>query len=271
MKKIIFALVVLLFAGQATAQHRYQKMKKEPVAIGIRVGGNLANYQYNQDKYLNQMASDSLWHRVKPMVGVNVEIPFFDGNLLLTPEIAICSRGDARLYKSPTGKTDVRYKAKVYYLEAQVPVAYAIPVSRTIKPYVFAAPSFGLTLDTLGPLASTFEQSSFDKPQSYDRTIGVDSCNMSTYDYGLTLGAGLRFKFDFPTFSMLVKVEGGYHWGFRDTYSEYEHKDLKIEGKRLNRGIEAAISIAIPLEFREDMRRSTPPGLKNKKHHFFGF
>ena len=127
-----------------------------------------------------------------------------------------------------------------------------------IKPYVFAAPSFGLALPSVGPFASEITQYSLDKNVPLDNTVAIDSSNMSPYDYGLTAGAGVRFRINFSSFSMVLKVEGGYHMGFRDTYSEQEHLNqaqavntnaYNVIGKRLNRGIEGAITIAIPLDF----------------------
>ena len=197
-------------------------------------------------------------NRVRPVLGLNVEIPLFNGRMYVAPEVAFTGRGDSRLFHSDARDADVRYQAKVNYLEARLPISVAIPATSWLKPYVFAAPSFSLALDTVGPMISTIEQYSFDSPQSFNQKVAVDSSNMAPFDYGLTVGAGLRFLVDFKVFAMVVKVEGGYHMGLRDTYSEKEHTDqvqavnvnaYNINGSRLNRGIEGSITIAIPLDF----------------------
>ena len=132
-------------------------------------------------------------------------------------------------------------------------------------------------------MVSTIEQYSFDTPQSHNQSVGVSTSNMAPYDFGLLLGGGLRFTIDFNSFALVVKAEGGYHLGFFDTYSEQEHLNqaqavnvnaYNINGSRLNRGIEAAITIAIPLDFHSsddcfywsDVQRK-----KNRSRGLFGF
>lgn len=284
MKKTILTLLILVLALQLTAQQRNEKKRGNAVAIGVRVGGNLASYAYPDNEDLNALPfDDTLMNRVRPVLGLNVEIPLFDGLVYVAPEVSFAGRGDARKFNSSIWNTQVRYQAKVNYLEARLPISVAIPATSWFKPYVFAAPSFGLALDSVGPMVSTIEQYSLDNPQSFNHKVTVDSSNMSPYDYGLMLGAGLRFTIDFSSFLMVVKLEGGYHLGFRDTYSEMEHNDqaqamnvnaYNINGKRLNRGIEAAITVSIPLDFRSGddcFYWSEIEKRKNKNRGFYGF
>lgn len=283
MKKTILFLLILALVGQMTAQQTNSKKRGEAVAIGIRVGGNLASYSYPGNEALNTLPFDSLMNRVRPVLGLNVEIPLFNGMMYVAPEVAFTGRGDSRLFHSDTWNADVRYQAKVNYLEARLPISVAIPATSWFKPYVFAAPSFSLALDTVGPMISSIEQYSLDSPQSFNHQVAVDSSNMAPYDYGVTVGAGLRFLIDFNSFAMVVKLEGGYHLGLRDTYSEQEHLDqaqalnvnaYNINGNRLNRGIEASLTIAIPLDFHSsddcfywsDVQRK-----KNRSRGLFGF
>lgn len=258
MKKTILFLLILALVGQMTAQQTNDKKRAEAVAIGIRFGGNLASYSYPQNEDLNALPFDTLMNRVRPVLGLNVEIPLFNGIVYVAPEVALAGRGDSRLFHSDTWNADVRYQAKVNYLEARLPIAVAVPVTKWFKPYVFAAPIFGLALDTVGPLVSHIEQVSFDNPQSFNQNVAVTTSNMAPYDFGLLVGGGLRFTIDLKSFALVVKAEGGYHLGFFDTYSEQEHHNqsqavnvnaYNIKGSRLNRGIEAAITIALPLNF----------------------
>ena len=261
MKKTFLFFVVLALACQATAQQRDDKKHHEAVAIGIRAGGNLASYHYTENSALNDLGFDTVINRVRPVFGLQVEVPLFGGAVYVAPEVSFAVRGDSRLFNSAVWNSQVRYRAQVNYLEARLPIAVAIPATSWFKPYVFAAPSFGLALPTVGPFASEISQYSLDKLQSFSDVVAVDSSNMAPYDYGFTAGAGLRFLIDFKSFKMVVKLEGGYHMGFQDTYSEKEHTDqtqalnvnaYNIVGKRLNRGIEAAVTIAIPLEFHSE-------------------
>lgn len=284
MKKIILSLLVLMLACQLTAQQNNKKKRGDAVAIGIRVGGNLASYNYSGNDELNSLAFDSLWYRVRPMVGLHVEIPLFGGIVYVAPEASFTNRGDSRLFNSNTWNTQVRYQAKVNYLEARLPISVAIPVTSWFKPYLFAAPSFGMATSTsVSIFESKISQYSFDNPQSLNNEVAVDSSNMAAYDYGLTAGAGLRFTIDLSSFLMVVKLEGGYHMGFRNTYSEQEIADqaqavnvnaYNITWERLNRGIEAAITIAIPLDFRSGddcFYWSEVEKRKNKNRGYYGF
>ena len=283
MKKILLTLLILSLVGSATAQKNDNKNRPEKVAIGIRMGGNLAKYHYTKEPLLNALDYDSIMNRVRPMLGLNVEIPLFNGIVYVAPEVSFSGRGDSRLFNSNTLDTLVRYQAKVNYLEARLPISIAIPVTPNIKPYVFAAPSFGLTLPTVGPFVSEIRQYSLDKNMTLDNTVAVDSSNMSPYDYGLTAGIGLRYRFNFPSFSLVLKAEAGYHLGFLDTYSEQEHLNqaqalnvnaYNVIGNRLNRGIEGAITIAIPLDFHSEddcFYWSDVQRKKNKSRGLLGF
>lgn len=285
MKKIILSLMVLMLACQLTAQQYNNKKRGEAVAVGIRVGGNLASYNYADNESLNALPFDSLWYRVRPLFGLHVEIPLFGGIVYVAPEASFTNRGDSRLFESTTWNTQVRYQAKVNYLEARLPISIAIPVTSWFKPYVFAAPSFGMATSTsLGNIfESKISQYSFDNPQSLNDEVAVDSSNMAAYDYGLTAGAGLRFTLNLSSFLMVVKLEGGYHMGFRNTYSAQEIADqaqavnvnaYNITWERLNRGIEAAITIAIPLDFHSSndcFYWSEVEKRKNKNRGYFGF
>ena len=281
MKKTILTLLVLVLACQLTAQYRNDNKHNEAVAIGIRAGGNLASYAYTDNDDLNALGYDPILSRVRPMLGLNVEIPLFNGIVYVAPEVSFTGRGDSRLFESASYDTLVRYRARVNYLEARLPISIAIPVSQNFKPYVFAAPSFGVVMDTVGPLTSEIKQYSLDN--SLNDSVAVNSSNMFPYDYGVTVGAGMRFRFNFSSFSMILKVEGGYHLGLHDTYSEQEHLDqaqalnvnaYNVNGKRLNRGIEAAVTIAIPLDFHSSddcFYWSDVNKRKNKNRGLYGF
>lgn len=273
--------MALLLVGVVTAQQLDNRRHDEKVAIGIRMGGNLPNYYYTDNANLNALDYDSILYRARPLLGLHVEIPMLGGKVYVAPEVSFTQRGDSRLFQSVTLDTLVRYQAKVNYLEARLPISIAIPVSKSFKPYVFAAPSFGLALPTVGPMASEICQYSLDEAKP--DVVAVDSTNMAPYDYGVTAGAGLRFHIHFNDYYMIVKFEAGYHLGLKDTYSAKEHNDhatatnvnaYNINGSRLNSGIEAALTIAIPLDFHpkddcfywSDMEKR-----KNKNRGLYGF
>lgn len=252
------------------------------MAIGIRICGNLPYYSYTDNQALDTLSFNNPMNRVKPMLGLHVEIPLFNGIVYVAPEVSFSVRGDNRLFMSATWDTLVNYQAQVNYLEGRLPISIAIPAAKWFKPYVFVAPSFGVAMPTVGPFNSEFSQTALNKAFP-DQNVSVDSTNMSRYDYGFTAGAGLRFTIDFNSFKMVVKLEGGYHMGFRDTYTVTEHLEqtqavnvnaYNVKGKRLNRGIEGAITIAIPLDFHSEddcFYWSEIEKKKNKNRGFYGF
>lgn len=283
MKKILLSLLVLMLTCQLTAQQYKEKKRSEAVAIGIRVGGTLPNYYYSENADLNALPfEDNILKRVSPMFGLQVEIPLLKGYMYVAPEASFTIRGDNRVFMSETWNDMVHYQAKVNYLEACLPISVAVPVTSWLKPYVFAAPSFSLALPTVGPFISEFSQDALNSAFT-EQHVAVDSSNMAAYDYGLTAGAGLRFTIDLSSFLMVVKLEGGYHMGFRNTYSALEIADqaqavnvnaYNITWKRLNRGIEAAVTIAIPLDFHSGddcFYWSEVENRKNKNRGMYGF
>lgn len=257
MKKLLLYIVLFSCCCSSYAQRR-SAPTVGPKAIGIGVigGTNLASFSYFGDQDKQGLDYDSLFYRIRPLAGLTVEIPLGD-YFYIAPEVVLAGRGDARLFQSIIwNNSQVRYQAKPYYLELQVPMSMVIPLSKTIQPYVFASPGFGLTLPV-----GEITQYSLDKPQSFSHTVAIDSSNMALYDASITAGAGIRFNIDLSTFYLAFKLEAGYHHGFLDTYSPMEHNDMataanvnayNVKGKRYNRGWELRLSVVLPLKF--------PPG-----------
>jgi len=244
-------LLLMALAFQAKAQ---MDVAGHSIAVGIKGGVNLANYAYLGDADKSALPLDSLKYRIRPVFGVSVEVPIAK-NLFLSPELLFAGRGDSRLFESQTWNSKVRYRAEVNYLEMRLPVSYAIPLSKVVKPYVFAAPAFGLTLPTVPVLGGKIEQTFLDGGPS--QVMELDTGNMAPFDVNVLVGAGLRFDFWVSELAFLVKLEAAYSWGFLDTYSAAEHHDqahainvnaYNVNGLRQNRGIECLITVAIRLD-----------------------
>lgn len=282
-KRILFILLIMSMTVVATAQrsNSSHRKQKEAVAIGVRFGGNLAHYAYPDSPACDTLSFDLMQQRLHPVMGINMEIPLMGGRVYLAPEVTLAGRGDARAFYSDNWNTDVNYRAEVHYLEARLPVSVSFDATSWLKPYVFAAPIFGVAIPTTSPFTSQITQYSNDTPQSFNDTVAVDLTNMAPYDLGMLAGAGLRFRINFTDFSLLVKMEAGYHFGFMDTYSEAEHNDqaqalnvnaYNVEGKRLNRGLEAAVTIALPLQFNnDDACANWSSGHRSRRHQHYGF
>ena len=120
MKKTLLTILALMLAGVAVAQLHGNQKRGENVAIGIKVGGNLPSYFYTENSDLNALDYDSLLTRVRPMLGIQVEIPMLGGVVYVAPEVLFTQRGDSRLFFNTPLDTLVRYQAKVNYLEARL-------------------------------------------------------------------------------------------------------------------------------------------------------
>lgn len=236
-----------------TAQRRnaVPGRKKEAVAVGFKVGGELVRYAYPQNPELNTLSFDSMIHRLRRQVGVLVELPVANG-VYVSPQVVLAGRGDSRLFVSEGWHDTVQYQAKVNYLELRVPVSVEVPMRLPVTPYFFVAPSFGLTLPK-GEIRQ--------RVGSVISAVGIDSCNMAVYDIGLLAGVGGKLTLDFSSFRLHVKMEAGYYLGGRDTYSPMEHLDqsqatnvsaYNINGTRKNRGWELAVTLSLPLKFYRD-------------------
>lgn len=245
-KRLIIGILILMTVP-ALAQHRGTH---DVVSLGIKGGGNVASYQY-ADLALDTLGFDRFVNRVRPMGGLSLEIPL-GKYLFLAPEVMLVGCGDARRFESALYDTLVCYRAKTYYLESRLQLAVAIPVNKWMKPYLFAAPSFGVTMPMGG-----IQQYSLDKKKRLDHSVEINSGNMAPYDIGALVGGGMRFMIDFDRFSLAVKMEAAWHLGFLDTYSSAEHYDqsqalnvnaYNVKGERLNRGLEATVTVAMPLK-----------------------
>lgn len=248
MKKLLVGILVMLSVTMVAQQKR---STHQAIALGIKGGVNLSFFKYFGDPDKNALPFDSFQHRLRPLLGVSAEIPLGD-YFFMAPEVMLTGRGDARLFESATWNALMRYQAKTYYLEARLPMAFCYSVTPKLRPYVFAAPVFGLTMP-MGSIAQRFPGN----PQN-THSVAIDSSNMATYDVGVMTGAGVRFMIDFDRFSLAIKVEAGYHFGMLDTYSWTEHHDqapavnvnaYNVKGKRRNRGLEASVTVALPLRF----------------------
>ena len=257
MKRILLFILLLMavLPGWAQRGPSVGKGRKETVAVGLRLGGNLSRYQYSGDYSLDALPLDSLCRRIRPVAGVNVEIPFAKV-LYVAPEVTFVGRGDSRLYKSNVVDTLVRHQTKTNYLEFRLPLSLAFPITKEVKPYVFVSPSIGLTLPW-----GKIEQYAFDTLSHFHYATEIDSSNMALYDVGVTVGAGMRYTKHFEAFSLVFKAEVGWYQGMRDTYSPMEHIDqalahnvgaYNINGKRKNKGFEASFTVSLPLRFYRD-------------------
>lgn len=252
LRKTILILFAMALALPTMAQ-------VQSVGIGLKGGVNMPEYHYSSND-LNTLGRDPEFsHRIRPSGGIQVEIPV--GELLyLSPELMFVSRGDLRNFHNIPTNTDLTYLAVVNYLDLRIPVGYVFPVTSFFQPYVFVGPDFGMVFPYIKTknldlnLAGAFTETDAG-------VVEVNKSNMAPFDVAAFGGVGFRFNIDFGSFVLVTKLEAAYSYGFLNTFSKDEmnsqvpaanlgtggtHYSL---GKRNNRGVEAMLSVVLPLNF----------------------
>lgn len=250
MKKSILIIGLLLGINAVSmAQMSRYNNRKEPVSIGIKGGVNMPQMSYLGNKPLSRL--DQNWY-FTPMGGLFVEIPVGSA-LIIAPEAVYVQRGTDIEYEHISG-TMVHYTMNVSYADLRLPFELRLPLSRYFQPYLVAGAEGGMRLFGKIHMIRTVHV-------EMDESIDVGDANMGLIHAGVFGGLGFRSRFNLGAMGMVVKLSASYHHGLLDTYSKMEKEGTAdpvninayhITGSRLPRGIEAALSIAIPLEKRAD-------------------
>lgn len=266
MKKYIFLLVCLFVCCSAFSQgmvfnkFEYRKGvdRSRAVIIGLKGGVSFANMYYS-DKNLKSLTMSLL---VRPDYGIFVEVPL-KYNIAVGMDILKTGKGTDISYNSHGDvNSPVRYTIKSDYLDVRIPVSYKFIVTYEFMPFVYVAPYASYCL---GGEISLNQKKYYEYDQDINTTIDIGNANMRQFDFGAVVGAGLRYDFNFTSFSIVTKIEAGYNFGLRNTYSKMEMENgfgnnptnhnivnvnaYNLQGKRFNRGFEAMISIGLPLKF----------------------
>ena len=252
MRKYLLILALIALAFPSMAQVR-------ALGIGLKGGLNMPEYHYSSSD-LNALGKDTVMfiNSLRPTAGVQVEVPIGE-YLYVAPELLFVSRGDSRCFHNIPTNTDLTYTAVVNYFDLRIPVGYVFPVSDFFQPYVFIGPDFGLVIPYIKKydlnLAGLFYQGG--------EAVEVNKSNMTPFDVAAIGGLGFRFNIPCGRFSLVTKLEAAYNFGFLNTFSKDEmnsqvpaanlgsggtHYSL---GKRYNRGVEATLSLVLPLKFQK--------------------
>lgn len=282
MRKLLMLLIAIAFAMPAKAQIQAESERKGermPIGVGIKVGGNLPKYHYDE-KDLNDLPMDTLKNRVRLTAGVQVELPIND-NLLFTPELIYTSKGDRRVYRNKPSGAVLTYEAKVNYLDLRLPLTYVVPVKGKLKPYVFAGLDAAMVLPYIK--TDSVDGINLSGTLSQVNEVEVNKSNMAPFDVSVFGGLGLRYTVDFNRFSLVMKLEADYNFGLLNTYSKDEIASQVpaanlglgthyILGTRKNQGLEAFFTVLLPLKFyRDACVFGTSRVNKGKKGQLYGF
>ena len=248
MKKYVLILGLLLFMGSYTrAQMSQYNNQKEPVTIGIKGGLNVPQMWYFNNEALSRLSQKMTF---TPAGGLFVEIPV-GSTLIVAPEAMYVQRGTDIEYEHFSG-SQVHYTMNVSFVDLRLPFELRLPIKPFLQPYIMAGAEVGMRL---------FGQIHIQRmePIQLDQTIDVGDANMGLIHAGVFGGLGIRSRFNIGAMGMVMKLSASYHQGLLDTYSAMEKEGTaqsvnvnayQVTGSRLPRGIEATLSIGIPLEKR---------------------
>ena len=273
MRKIqIFIGLLLGFCltsfGQANTDGNFDRA----ASLGLKGGVNLPRMLYFQNKSMNEL--DQAF-TVAPMGGLFIDIPL--GNVLVfAPEAVYVQRGTDMTYEHRSGAT-VHYSMNAAYADVRLPLELCWPVKPYFQPFLVVGAEAGMRL---------FGQIHMDRtaPIELDETIDVGDANLALIHAGALAGVGVRGKINLGAQEILLKLSVTAHQGLLDSYGAGE-KDgsiaaqnvnaYQITGSRLPQGLEACLSIGIPLKARMEDACATfsrdSRWFKHSRRTSFGF
>jgi len=142
------------------------------------------------------------------------------------------------------------YKLDAKYAEFTLPLAFTFQTS-LVQPYLLGGPVFGIARG--GYISYSMDGKSYETK--------INKSNLSSYAFGVFLGAGLKYPLSIKEFAIIPGLEAGYHLGFSNTFGKKELSEeanaintdspdiggYNISGSRNNRGFELGVTLSIPL------------------------
>jgi outer membrane protein OmpA-like peptidoglycan-associated protein len=209
MKKIcVLLLLIVIFPFQTQA--------KTDLLFGIKGGVNLASMAFSQEPYSIYKQETFL----RPLFSAFVETDLAT-NISLRPELMFIGRG-VRI-----NDLGVEYEFAPNYFDLRVPFLYNFRTT-SITPYFLLSPNFGFVIGG----------------QTTRWGVVDDNMNkgyINNFDFGVSLGVGVKFPINTGSFRFYVGVEGQYNLGL------INNKPVTNYGIRTNRGIEIALTFSFPI------------------------
>ena len=195
---------------------------------------------------------------------------------MFAPEAMYVQRGTDMSYEHRSG-AKVHYTMSASYVDLRLPLEFRWPVNNYFQPYLVIGAEGGMRL---------FGQIHMDRtdPIALDQTIDVGDANLALVHAGALAGVGVRSRVNIGASYILLKLSVTAHQGLLDSYAKGEKNGTtapinvnayQITGYRLPQGLEACLSIGIPLKAREDDACATFSKDRYRRHsnrgHLFGF
>ena len=190
-----------------------------PLRIGVRGGLNLANMSYNNSAPAMGMYSHLL--QAHGMGSVFVHLGFGKSGFAISPEVGVTGKG-VRLKWG-----DVDYRMSVNYLDFRLPLTYELrlPNKPALAPYIMVTPNFSAAYG--GEI--TYEADRYTATEDYHYTASttITEADVSPFDFGLLLGAGVDYLVQTKNFPLILSLEAGWNFGLVNTFAERENLDAE--------------------------------------------
>ena len=264
--------MLLGFSMVSFGQMSRNNSDDKAVSLGLKGGINIPRMLYFQNEALSQLPQA---FTITPTGGLFIDIPIGE-ILVFSPEDMYVQRGTDMTYEHRTG-AQVHYTMSASYADLRLPFEFRVPISNYFQPYLVLGAEGGMRL---------FGKIHMDRtdPIAMDQTIDVGDSNLALIHAGAFAGLGVRSKVNIGASYIWLKLSVTAHQGFLDSYAQGE-KDgtstplnvnaYQITGYRLPQGLEACLSVAIPLKAAEDDACATFAKDRYRRHHnrgsLFGF
>lgn len=260
------------FSMVSFGQMSNNKPVEKTVSLGLKGGVNVPRMLYFQNEALSQLPQA---FTITPTGGLFVDIPLGEA-VVLAPEVMYVQRGTDMSYEHRSG-AQVHYTMSASYVDLRLPLEFRWPVSNYFQPYLVIGAEGGVRL---------FGQIHMDRtdPIALDQTIDVGDANLALIHAGALAGLGVRSRVNIGASYILLKLSVTAHQGLLDSYAQGEKNGTtapinvnayQITGYRLPQGLEACLSIGIPLKASQDDACATFSKDRYRRHsnrgHLFGF
>jgi len=255
MKRIPLIILMLVgFSIVSFGQRNSNKPVEKTVSLGLKGGVNVPRMLYFQNEALSQLPQA---FTITPTGGLFVDIPLGEA-VVLAPEVMYVQRGTEMSYEHRSG-AQVHYTMSASYVDLCLPLEFRWPINNYFQPFLVVGAEGGMRL---------FGQIHMDRsePIAMDETIDVGDANLALIHAGALAGLGVRSRVNIGASYILLKLSVTAHQGLLDSYAQGEKNGTsspinvnayQITGYRLPQGLEACLSIGIPLKAREDDACST--------------
>jgi OOP family OmpA-OmpF porin len=245
----LFLSALMPFTAQAQEELDFQENSAScNTYVGLKGGLNFPSFSYSNselDAYKSELYYTTSW-------GIFAEFPLNGQNTFsLRPEVNFLTRGQHIKDK------EINYKMDAQYLDIYLPFVYTFrgQEKASVNPFVLIAPAAGF---------ATGGEIKLDGLKT-----DVSDASLNPFHAGIYGALGVKFPVYVDNRELLsIGLELGYYLGLTDTYSAKERdgeaealnmKLYEIEGTRKHGGLQAQVSVSVPLSTFKPKKKAPVP------------